>query len=740
MLSIEQVLEVLYAASSGHDHLAQQAAMSYLEKMQDAPGIAWALAQIIIRTTPDTDRERDCKLMAAIQLKHVVSGRWLQRGGSRPVVPLDEQAAVRHSLLQFTSLISSNDKRVSLQLAIVTAKIARIDWPDKWPELFPALVAVLSTTSPGESVLRRHAANCLLDILTELGTKSLSFAKTSFASLCVQLFMVIAGLWIQETTALTTTLYSARNILFDANASMSDRLLVRDNVSSTIDYLVVICKIISKLLENGFLDIGREGNLAGYFTKYAEISVALLDISRDFRRCLFSSGVQSIESQGTVHQSNPSFVSIVIDVTFAFQELIETVSKIPPKMLLLFPLDMASYLEGFLLFFFDQLLAECKFSHENNRMVDGSFGISAVSFLDEVIGCKVYAPSKSESEPFNPTMQVTPKGNVARLTNRLANGVGRSEAEDEELARFARQVRDSFLSDVRLSQLLELCLNHLLRYDAKELEEWTDDSEHFYLHQMGLKSTDTVKAASEHLYLSMLETYSGHIVPVVVSFLQDSNRQLNCVSTMANDKEIEFWDAVYLCVGLGSHCIGKHINPSEWLSNSLGSVLNVVFAAPSNGSLQSGQQLLRARFMWLLSCWMYYWDPSVLATLSQLLVSVFDPSSKSDVVVKLTSLQTLETLLASDQFEPRFLLPLIQQLVGSLCNLIHEVEDSDTKGKIVDMFQHIALAMGKELQPIFPPLVQYLGNIWQASDEKSPLRRTILEVDMDYDHPRDMSL
>jgi len=54
--------------------------------------------------------------------------------------------------------------KVSAQLSIVVAKIARFDWPIDWPELFPTLLAVIhqgSDLAIARGVYTLHKVKCI---------------------------------------------------------------------------------------------------------------------------------------------------------------------------------------------------------------------------------------------------------------------------------------------------------------------------------------------------------------------------------------------------------------------------------------------------------------------------------------------------------------------------------------------------------------------------------------------------
>ena len=104
-------------------------------------------------------------------------------------------------------------------------------------------------------------------------------------------------------------------------------------------------------------------------------------------------------------------------------------------------------------------------------------------------------------------------------------------------------------------------------------------------------------------------------------------------------KEILFYDSLFLCTGLGTTIISKYFNPIEWLIQSISLVITQLLANPVYGTLLEGQQVLRGRVMWLLSCWLYHFnDINVINSLMILIVNMFDNNYGSDIVTRLYSL------------------------------------------------------------------------------------------------------
>jgi hypothetical protein len=112
------------------------------------------------------------------RLQNVVRKFWKPRGQrSLRVVTDEEKARLRTFLLQ-PATFDIAENRVSLQLAVLHAQMARFDFPRDWPELFPGLLAVIQS---GSELQVRRAMLSLNDVLKELSSKRLPADKRKFA-------------------------------------------------------------------------------------------------------------------------------------------------------------------------------------------------------------------------------------------------------------------------------------------------------------------------------------------------------------------------------------------------------------------------------------------------------------------------------------------------------------------------------------------------------------------------------
>lgn len=734
--------------------LQQQQAMNTLQSMESTSGYVTTLIQIL-----DTQGiNSDCKLFICLLIKNIVKRQWNDRGGKLTALSSEEKFFVKRFVLQQSA---EESKKVVLQLSIIIAKIARNDWPDNWVELFPTLFSIIQTKVDSENfkVIRYNGMLFLQEVLQELSTKTLSFAKTSYSTLCTDLFPIVYSLWLETQMLLSQQLSSLKQIITNQIPTTLHLDVFRLDISFNLDFLASVSCIITLLLEHGFSSIATIANsVTEYFAMFGTYVQTLLEFLRDSRLLLYSSGMVSA-AQGSSISTVPNYISSttlpedssgtsnifghLVIIVSSVKNVVRILSAQPVKLQKLFPLDMAMYLEAFLNFYVTQLSSECEIARQISTNVDSCFSISAVLFLSNTLRCAAYCPTQhaSSSSPSdsNPPVSVSQKVSLMmkKLNKPKLSSLSTFDDEDEadkRTATAAGNLRIAFFNSDTTSRLLDLCLTQLLRYDSIELQDWNTDPEHFFVSQSSLTEADSLKTASESLFLGLLDIAPSPVLTRLVNLIQDVPAQLSCVSSPSTASTVQFWDAIYLCVGLGVSGLAQHINPGEWLTQALGKLIQEVLQQPQLGSLPDEQQLLRARFMWLMSCWMYHWDSGVLVAVSQLVLTVLNPSSCSDLVVKLTCIQTLDSVLRCEAFSPNQFLSLLQPLVEGLCYLISELEDNDSRTKVVELIGELTCSMQQELRngaatTLLPPLVGYLGSVWNScKGDSNILRVSLLEV------------
>lgn len=118
------------------------------------------------------------RVWGAVCLKNCVTRWWKRRAAGG--VSEEEKTVLRAGLV--TRLEMLTHLQITKQQAMTVAKIARNDWPDAWPALFPDL---LSTVRATEGTARTHALLFLYAAVKEISAKARAHACATRVSLSI---------------------------------------------------------------------------------------------------------------------------------------------------------------------------------------------------------------------------------------------------------------------------------------------------------------------------------------------------------------------------------------------------------------------------------------------------------------------------------------------------------------------------------------------------------------------------
>ena len=739
----------------------QVSSMRVLAEMDASPveGYVSCLMRIVQATQADSGVRVECRHLAALSLKNVVIKCWLQRRDAMVALGDAEKASLKEMA---QSHFLEPDKKVAVQLALIAAKIASKDWHQgSWPTLFPALFAAASSPcaqSAELSWLQQVRAMTTLDcVLDELYKKKLPGYQQGLVTLCAQCFPHLQTLWQSLLTQILPYLQHVQQHAAVPRDRQHERLC---------QHLAITTRALCKVVQWGFLPITQQ---AGDLSRMLEAIAAQVPTLRQFLCAAEAASrgdadaddgsdgddddsgydVDAEEGNGVGETSEEAIeasggegptTSLRVLVP-SVRRVVRDLCRLPAVLLKDHPLAMAPYVEPFLHFFYAQIV------DEHGAAVAGGGGgrpssplqalsISAVLFLSGTLQCEEYSDAKATTAGAD---ALRTKERARDKLNNLLSGTVSKPTDDEAVSAAATYAasqgaaaKRAFFTHERMAMLMELLLHRLLRYSPSELEEWDSAPEHFSTGQDESKEGDSVKSASEGLFVAMVDPNVSpcavEVQALIVSHLQNTPLLLEASREGASEDHVFFWDAVFLCTGLGSYSLGQCINADEWLANVLGPLLPVLFASPACGALRGGQQLLRARLLWLIRLWMYHFDPQIFGQLIGFLVTTLDKSNGSDVVVRVEATKLIEQVIKDPKFDPDLLLPVIVPVFEALCALTNNLDEAELQAPVVHLMGELVDTMGPKLRLLLEPLAQHLQALWQTSDASSPVRGCIIDT------------
>ncbi|KAI0775001.1 Cse1-domain-containing protein [Trametes elegans] len=112
-----------------------------LQTLSVQPGFLTHLLSLVLQSSQD----RAVRLAASVYLKNLVKSRWED---DEPPVPEADRAALRDALVPaMIQLSNASDRAVRAQVAESISLIAKVDFPEQWPDLVDKLVFSLSESN-----------------------------------------------------------------------------------------------------------------------------------------------------------------------------------------------------------------------------------------------------------------------------------------------------------------------------------------------------------------------------------------------------------------------------------------------------------------------------------------------------------------------------------------------------------------------------------------------------------------
>lgn len=147
-----------------------------------------------------------------------------------PIKP-EEKLQIKSQLL---ASFNEPQDRIAVQLAVVISKIARLDCPDEWPELMPALLERINSANDLE---QRRTLQILVQVVKQLSSRRLHHDRIMFEQFTLNLFDYAANLWNGFTS------------LYFQNVQSNAPL---DLCSTNLDKATMVLRILKKLVIYGF--------------------------------------------------------------------------------------------------------------------------------------------------------------------------------------------------------------------------------------------------------------------------------------------------------------------------------------------------------------------------------------------------------------------------------------------------------------------------------------------------------
>uniref|UniRef100_A0A8C0R651 Importin-11 n=1 Tax=Canis lupus dingo TaxID=286419 RepID=A0A8C0R651_CANLU len=284
------VLQVLTQATS-QDTAVLKPAEEQLKQWETQPGFYSVLLNIFTNHTLDIN----VRWLAVLYFKNGIDRYW--RRVAPHALSEEEKSTLRAGLItNFNEPVN----QIATQIAVLIAKVARLDCPRQWPELIPTLIESVKV----QDDLRQHRALLTFYHVTKtLASKRLAADRKLFYDLASGIYNFACSLWNHHTDTFLQQVSSGNEAA----------------VLSSLERTLLSLKVLRKLTVNGFVEPHKNMEVMGFLH-------GIFDRLKQFLECSRNIGTDNV-CRDRLEKTIILFTKVLLDFLdqhpFSFTPLIQ---------------------------------------------------------------------------------------------------------------------------------------------------------------------------------------------------------------------------------------------------------------------------------------------------------------------------------------------------------------------------------------------------------------------------------
>ncbi|GLE03732.1 hypothetical protein PINS_up012634 [Pythium insidiosum] len=614
----------------------------------------------------------DVRLLACLWLKQYLKRSWKQLRHWSDA----ERTDVRQRLL--VAALQEPTPTLALHLALSVAIVARSDFPSAWtPEqLFaPVLLPLQTQTQDAQPHAQQRSVELAYRVVKELSTRRLLQHRKQFAALSVELLPLVLQHWSSTASSVTTATAAV------AAAAARDATALQKHLLTTT-------KLLATLLLHAFREL-----VAGPCSQH--VHSAFVQFYEQLERLLtLRSALLAVDADAT----DETAVALLDRVSYRIARVVVETQKA-------YAIEFRALLTPFLELFWRVLAAPVASADAPGAQ---RLQREALQFLANVWSCRLYKrESLSTDETRVLTKVITASGDVAL---------------SDAMVLEANAALASFFDGARIAALVERVVLQFMRLQPSDLDDWRDDPEAFVTLSESLTAAESLRVCAENLFLTLLEHARADTIPVLTRLTATATEALARLPKDSVDDSVDATvldvDAVLLALGLGCYDLHECFDFEPWFLSHL---------VPLLVADARGLPVLRARVVWLVSCWLAQLSGDVRVPLYDALLCA--SAQSSDAALQRRVLQTLEAMLSDWGFDADAFLPFLPRAIERLVAFFPQARASDSKLKVLACLEALVTACGPRAATAAQQLCAPLPAMWQTGGEaESLVRAQILQL------------
>uniref|UniRef100_A0A096LSJ1 Importin 11 n=1 Tax=Poecilia formosa TaxID=48698 RepID=A0A096LSJ1_POEFO len=245
------VLQALTQATS-QDTAVLKPAEEQLRQWETQPGFYSVLLNIFNNHTLDVN----VRWLAVLYFKNGIDRYW--RRAAPHALSEEEKTSLRAGLItNFNEPVN----QIATQIAVLIAKVARLDCPRQWPELIPIL---LESVKGQDGLLQHRALLTFYHVTKTLASKRLAQDRRLFQDLASGIYSFACSLWSHHTDCFL------------------QQVCARDEAAAlnSLERTLLSLKVLRKLTVHGFQDPQQNMEVMGFLNAVFERLKQFLECCR----------------------------------------------------------------------------------------------------------------------------------------------------------------------------------------------------------------------------------------------------------------------------------------------------------------------------------------------------------------------------------------------------------------------------------------------------------------------------
>ncbi|KAF9953439.1 hypothetical protein BGZ72_005413 [Mortierella alpina] len=269
-------------------------------------------------------------------------------------------------------------------------------------------------------------------------------------------------------------------------------------------------------------------------------------------------------------------------------------------------------------------------------------------------------------------------------------------------------IENEFMTAETSNKLAEILITKYMRLTEDDLEEWDNNPEEWALEEEADSWRYQLRPCAEKVFMDLLSSHRAQLSPLLVQL----------AGSTANMTDLFLKDSIYTAIGLGSHDLYGAIDFDSWLNGQLSQEVQ---------NAASDFRVIRRRIAWMIGKWVSVnISKEARPTVYTIMLHLLRPDEH--LAVRLAAAQNLKACIDDWDFEPATFAPFLEQSVQGLKSVMGQVEEPDSRMRILSCMSIIVERMDEHIAPYAQQIIELLPPLWQAAADQNLLQSAILVI------------